>query len=350
MGECLISRRGGEAYKLPVLDASYPKDVTVVASSNGIAAFSVQISENGKPAEYTYKWYVNGVEIAATTASYTRNTTASGVGTYTIYCEVTNKAGTVQSRVATLVVKNPIPVQRNDYNGEGTLTKENDYDWNFTFKTSGSLNLSRPVTVDIFLCGGGGGGASACNNGGGGGGGGYTLKESGVSLAAGKYDIVIGSGGAGAPAKWANNGGDGGTTTFGNTYSANGGKGGISEGGSGGAGTGNGGGGSGHTGYAGGDGAIGALAFGGGTIFYGGGGGGGGGCFAGGGAGGQTGGGKGGSCGGDGQTIDANNAPKNGMANTGGGGGGGATSGGDTFIQSFGANGGSGIVIIRNTR
>ena len=33
MGECLIVRRGGESYELPVLSASYPRDVTVTAAA-----------------------------------------------------------------------------------------------------------------------------------------------------------------------------------------------------------------------------------------------------------------------------------------------------------------------------
>ena len=59
MGECLIVRRGGQAYKLPVLSENYPQDVTIVASANGSAGFSVQIAEPGNPAEYTYKWQRN---------------------------------------------------------------------------------------------------------------------------------------------------------------------------------------------------------------------------------------------------------------------------------------------------
>ena len=54
MGECFISRRGGEAYKLPILDANYPQDISVVASTNGSVSFSTIISEHGKPSEYTY--------------------------------------------------------------------------------------------------------------------------------------------------------------------------------------------------------------------------------------------------------------------------------------------------------
>lgn len=51
MGECLITRRGGEAYELPVLNSAYPANVTVVQAANASASFSVQITTPGKPAE-----------------------------------------------------------------------------------------------------------------------------------------------------------------------------------------------------------------------------------------------------------------------------------------------------------
>lgn len=106
MGECLIMRRGGETYRLPILNESYPQDVTktVIKGSTTSATFSVQIAEAGNPAEYTYQWYVNGSAVSgATSSSYTKSD-LSETATYTVYCEVTNKAGVVTSRVATLKV------------------------------------------------------------------------------------------------------------------------------------------------------------------------------------------------------------------------------------------------------
>ena len=56
---------------------------------------------DGYPASYTYQWYVNGSAVSgATGASYTRNNTS--VGSYTVYCKITNGAGSVQSRTATV--------------------------------------------------------------------------------------------------------------------------------------------------------------------------------------------------------------------------------------------------------
>ena len=92
MGEGLIVRRGGQAYKLPVLNESYPQDATVVASAGASAAFSVVISEPGNPAEYTYKWYKGGNLVSGATGSTLSLTGLTAATTTNIYCEVTNKA------------------------------------------------------------------------------------------------------------------------------------------------------------------------------------------------------------------------------------------------------------------
>lgn len=90
---------GASANKSPTLDASYPKDVTVNVGEN--ATFIIQISIDGRPSDYTYQWYVNGSAVSGATGStYTR--TGVQKGTYTVYCMVTNRAGSVKSRTATL--------------------------------------------------------------------------------------------------------------------------------------------------------------------------------------------------------------------------------------------------------
>ena len=91
MGECLISRRGGESYKLPTLDSSYPKDVTVTAALSGSTSFSVSIAEHGKPAEYTYQWYFDGKAVSGATGSTYTISDLKTAGSHTIYCEVGNK-------------------------------------------------------------------------------------------------------------------------------------------------------------------------------------------------------------------------------------------------------------------
>lgn len=357
MGECFISRRGGESYQLPVLDASYPQDVTIIASADATAVFSVLISEPGKPAEYTYQWYVNGVaKSGAISASYATDTTF--IGTQSIYCAVTNKAGTVASRTAILTVKDPTPSY--SYDGAKVLTKENAFNWNIAFNTSGTLEVSEDTTIEAFLVGGGGGGAAA-DRGGGGGGGGYTITSGSIELKAGEsYPIIIGTGGSGG--YWTSStgwvyGGAGGTTSAFN-LSAEGGKGakgawGVAGGSGGGAGAAREGGYGARGGSDGGKGDDSSAEYGGagqGTTtrafgesdgkLYAGGGGGGTDANSDGALGGEGGGGQGG---GDGNYSGNGRA---GTPNTGGGGGGG---GGNAAGGRAGA-GGSGIVIIRNAR
>lgn len=223
MGDCYIVRRGGSsgpAYSLPALNDAYPQDVTVVASADGSASFTVQISQPGTPAEYTYKWYKNGSVISGATGASVTLTGLTAAASHTVYCEVTNKAGTVNSRVATLTVKDWLPVYA--YTGSATLLDDGDYKWRIKFLTSGVLtfsSLGNGSEIDVFLVGGGGGGA------GGGGAGGTTSTNKGVPVSAETaYSIVIGSGasGAGAYSTVSPNATKGGTTSaFG--YSAQGG-------------------------------------------------------------------------------------------------------------------------------
>lgn len=104
MGECINLRRGGKQKKLPILNANYPADVstTYIDGNTASASFKVEIITDGYPIEYTYQWYLNGSAVSgATGASYTWSGTE---GTYSVRCDITNKAGTVQSRTATLSV------------------------------------------------------------------------------------------------------------------------------------------------------------------------------------------------------------------------------------------------------
>lgn len=232
MGECFIVRRGGQVYQLPVLDSSYPQNVTVVAAASRSATFAVQISQPGTPAEYTYQWYKNGSAISGATGASVTLSGLTAAASHTVYCVVANKAGTVTSRVATLTVKDWKPAYT--YTGSSTLIDDGNYRWRIRFLTSGTLtfsSLGNGSSIDVFLLGGGGGtyenGSSAAS---GGGGGGYTRTGSSISISTGTtYTITVGAGGA--------SGANGGTTSaFG--LSASGGKGvsGSTNGGDGGSG------------------------------------------------------------------------------------------------------------------
>ncbi len=91
--------------KLPVLNGSYPADISVKYPEGGStsAAFKVTITEDGKPAEYTYQWYLDGTAVSGATGS-TYSLTLSASGTHKVWCVVTSKAGSVKSREATLTV------------------------------------------------------------------------------------------------------------------------------------------------------------------------------------------------------------------------------------------------------
>lgn len=158
----IFNMNAGEGKKLPVLNSSYPKNVTVTAGNS--VTFAVLIAEDGKPAAYTYQWYVNGgVVSGAKSQNYVRDTT-NDKGVLTVYCEVTNKAGTVTSRTASVVVQHRLTVNSNagaaitatnsgntvtgtcDSSGVATLTLT---DGTWTVKaTSSSVTASTTVTVD----------------------------------------------------------------------------------------------------------------------------------------------------------------------------------------------------------
>lgn len=88
--------------KVPVLDANYPKNVSVKVGNS--ATFEVNIAESGYPDSYTYQWYVNWKPVSgATASSYTRKT--DSVGAEEICCIVKNEAGSVQTRTAKLTIE-----------------------------------------------------------------------------------------------------------------------------------------------------------------------------------------------------------------------------------------------------
>lgn len=120
--------------KTPVLNTSYPKNVTVTSGTN--ATFKVEISEDGIPPDCTYQWYVDDTAVSgATSSSYTRST-SSDKGTYSVYCKVTNIAGTVTSRTATLTV-NKTPVLNTSYPANTSVTIHNSVTCKVTVSTAG---------------------------------------------------------------------------------------------------------------------------------------------------------------------------------------------------------------------
>lgn len=227
MGDCYIVRRGGSGAtaQVPTLNDAYPQDVTVVAAAGASASFAVQISQPGTPAEYTYQWYQDGSAISGANGASVTISGLTAAASHSVYCVVTNKAGDVTSRIATLTVQDWRPAYT--YTGTASLIDDGDYNWRIKFLTSGILTFSSPgnaSSIDAFLVGGGGGTRPYS----GGGGGGRTLTQDEVSIETGvAYPITVGAGGAAIEDSYGGKpGGTGGTTeAFG--FSAGGGSGGV---------------------------------------------------------------------------------------------------------------------------
>lgn len=136
--------------RLPVLNSNYPEDVSVTYDYNGntSATFRVEISEGGKPVDYTYQWYYNDDAVeGATGSSYTRSITYECTN-IPVYCVVSSKAGSVQSKTATLTAKcndlviisvNPQPIIT--ISGEG-YSQAQDY-----LQLKSTLNVSCYITT-----------------------------------------------------------------------------------------------------------------------------------------------------------------------------------------------------------
>lgn len=120
-----LTRSTSEYKKIVALDPNYPQDVTVniIKGNTTSATFTVEILAHGKPAEYTYQWYVDNQPVSGVNGpSYTIYDITDEI-THKIYCDVTNKKGTVSSRIATLTVTQSYPPTLDDsFPKDATLT------------------------------------------------------------------------------------------------------------------------------------------------------------------------------------------------------------------------------------
>ena len=127
------------------------------------------------------------------------------------------------------------------YTGNCEIVDDSNGNWKIRFLTSGNLTFTRDVDIDVFLVGGGGSGSIVYGGGGGGGGSGYTKSASTSIVKNTSYSIVIGAGGAGLSETYGSSGNNGGASSAFN-FSAAGGFGGSGyDGGAGGSGGGAGG-------------------------------------------------------------------------------------------------------------
>lgn len=199
--------------KKPVLTANLPADVVITASAAGQAVFSVGISSQGYPTNYTYQWYKNNSPIGGATGSSYTATGLTAQQSATFYCIVTNSAGSVQSRTATLTVQTYLPTYT--YTGQHQLINDGNFNWRIKFLTTGTLTFSSLGNatgkgLNVFLVGGGGGGSTWY---GGGAGGGYTRTVYASPTINTPYDIIVGAGGTPSGA-YGNQGGT--SSAFGN--------------------------------------------------------------------------------------------------------------------------------------
>lgn len=84
-----------------VLDTAYPADVN--CEVGGTATFEAKVIKYGSFTDCTYQWFVDDVAVESATASTFQMTNVE-LGKHSVYCTVTNSAGTVRSRVSTLNV------------------------------------------------------------------------------------------------------------------------------------------------------------------------------------------------------------------------------------------------------
>lgn len=215
MSSCLLVQSLKEKKIPPTLSPYQPANAT--AWQGDSATFWVEIATPGIPAEYTYQWYRDGAKWSGATKASVSWSSAS-IGVHSIYCVVSNAAGEVTSRTATLTVKNPNMTYT--YTGGHEKIDDGNGNWRIKFKSSGTLkftNLGKwDGKLDVFCVGGGGAGGSgywdAGNGYGKAGSGGYTTTQKSVqSTENTSYNIVVGAGGQSAFASGGN------TTAFGVT-------------------------------------------------------------------------------------------------------------------------------------
>lgn len=114
------------------------------------------------------------------------------------------------------------------YTGNCTVVDDGNDNWRVKFLTSGTFTPNQSIKIDVFLVGGGGGGGGAgvdyWNKGGGGGGGGYTAYYNAIAINTGEsYKITVGAGGGGGGSQWDGGGTGGKSSAFGKSASGGGG-------------------------------------------------------------------------------------------------------------------------------
>lgn len=214
--------------------------ITVSYNENGVTAtatFNITIlklleSIIAVPTSGEYE-YAEAVG-ATTTAFYSDGSQATVTGTLSPTSAVAQNVNVSYTESGvTKTYSMPINVypSNSQYaSGVAELVNEGSGDWTMYCKSSGTLNLRLPYSVDVWCVGGGGGGGTelggiANGRGSGGGGGGYTALGTNITMQSNaSYNIVVGGGGARATGAGVRGSTGGTSSAF--TVSANGGTGG----------------------------------------------------------------------------------------------------------------------------
>lgn len=195
MGECLITMKGKALYKLPILNPSLPADINAKEGVAVSASFRIEIQTPGIPAQYTFQWYLDSSPLSGATGMTCSINRSFTPGTHSIYCAITNKAGVVFSRSASIYVDGFLPEY--EFTGSGELINDGNYNWRLKLLTSGILTLKKSIgNIDVFLVGGGGPGGGNLN----GGGSGYTITKKNIPTQTQTYQIVVGANGGASSA------------------------------------------------------------------------------------------------------------------------------------------------------
>jgi len=170
--------------------------------TNGNAPLTVQFTDQSTNTPTSWMWkFGDGGTSTLKNPSHTYNT----ISTYTVSLIAINSCGSsIEKIMPNYITTSALPPNKNfSYTGSYQINNEDSTYSYLYLKTSGTLTMKTPMTVDVFLCGGGGAGSQGCIHdymnsggaGGAGGGGGYTRNEYNVPLTTTPISCVIGNGG-----------------------------------------------------------------------------------------------------------------------------------------------------------
>lgn len=135
-------------YKKPVLNASLPSDISCEFDAS--VTLRVEIETAGTPNTYTYQWYKDGAIIDGATGT-TCTISPGKIGSVSVYCVVTNDAGAVTSRTATITGTTTYFFNAGKFNSRlcpNGISIENS---NYTYINGSTLHMSNKsdiITVD----------------------------------------------------------------------------------------------------------------------------------------------------------------------------------------------------------